>query len=137
MWVQEIEPRSFGRAVNAFNQQVNSPDINPILKERFPRVEFFKLIVTFFQHFDNICLIILVSIIDACGGLHMLGPESGTIRKYGLVGGSVSLYEWTLRDLPPSFLDSSLLLFVFGTRCRTLSFASVMPAWMFPCFLPR
>ena len=26
-----------------------------------------------------------------CGGLNILGPRSGTIRVYGLVGGSVSL----------------------------------------------
>jgi hypothetical protein len=40
-----------------------------------------------------------------CGGLNMLGPESGTIRC-GLVGGSVSLWRWALRpssQLPVSF----------------------------------
>jgi hypothetical protein len=26
----------------------------------------------------------------------MFGPGSGTIRKYGLVGGSVSLWAWAL-----------------------------------------
>jgi len=32
-----------------------------------------------------------------CGGLHMLGPGSGTIRGCGLVGGSVSLLGWAWR----------------------------------------
>jgi hypothetical protein len=35
-----------------------------------------------------------------CGGLNMLGPGTGTIRRRGLVGGSVSLWGWALR---PSF----------------------------------
>jgi hypothetical protein len=29
----------------------------------------------------------------------MLGPGRGTIKKYGLVGGSVSLWGWALRSL--------------------------------------
>jgi hypothetical protein len=29
-----------------------------------------------------------------CGGLNMLGPGSGTIRRCGLDGGSVSLWAW-------------------------------------------
>jgi hypothetical protein len=32
-----------------------------------------------------------------CGGLNMIGPESDTIRRCGLVGGSVSLWGWALR----------------------------------------
>ena len=32
-----------------------------------------------------------------CDGLCMLGPGSGTIRRYGLVGVSVSLWMWALR----------------------------------------
>jgi hypothetical protein len=34
-----------------------------------------------------------------CGVLNMLGSEGGTIWRCGLVGGSVSLWEWVL---PPS-----------------------------------
>jgi hypothetical protein len=30
-------------------------------------------------------------------GLYMLGPGSGTIRRCGLVGGSVSLWVWSLK----------------------------------------
>ena len=30
-------------------------------------------------------------------GLYMLGPESGTIRGYGLVGVGVSVWVWALR----------------------------------------
>ena len=30
----------------------------------------------------------------------MLGPGGNTIGRYGLVGGSVSLWRWTLRDAP-------------------------------------
>ena len=36
--------------------------------------------------------------VHMCGGLNTLGPGSGTIRRYGLVGGSVSLWEWALRS---------------------------------------
>ena len=32
-----------------------------------------------------------------CGGLIMLGPESDTIRRCGLVGVGVSLWGWALR----------------------------------------
>ena len=31
--------------------------------------------------------------VDICGGLNMLGPGSGTIRLYGLVGVGVALLE--------------------------------------------
>ena len=31
-----------------------------------------------------------------CGGLNMLGPRSGTVGRHGLVGGSMSLWRWTL-----------------------------------------
>jgi len=49
-------------------------------------------------------------VILTCGGLNMLDPESGTIRKYGLVGGGVALLEEVChcpgrqRELPPSCL---------------------------------
>ena len=49
----------------------------------------------------------------SCGGLNMLGPGCGTSRRYGLVGGSLSLWGWTLRDPLPSYLEASLLLFAF------------------------
>ena len=39
----------------------------------------------------------LPSKIRDCGGLNMLGPESGSFRRCGLVGGSVSLWLWVLR----------------------------------------
>jgi len=32
------------------------------------------------------------------GGLNMLGPGSGTIRRCGLVGRRVSLWGWDLRQ---------------------------------------
>jgi len=32
-----------------------------------------------------------------CDGLHILGPRSGTIRRWDLVGGSVSLCGWVWR----------------------------------------
>ena len=32
-----------------------------------------------------------------CGGLNMLGPGNGTIRRCGLVGVGVSLWGWALR----------------------------------------
>ena len=35
-----------------------------------------------------------------CGGLNMLGLGSGTLMRYGLVGGCLSLWGWALR---PSF----------------------------------
>ena len=64
-----------------------------------------------------------------CGGLNMLDPGSDTIRKCGLFGGSVSLWGWALRDLPPPHcLEASLLLFAFGIRCRALNFSRAMPA---------
>ena len=31
-----------------------------------------------------------------CGDLNVLGPGSGTIKKCGLVGGSVPLWKWAL-----------------------------------------
>jgi hypothetical protein len=62
------------------------------------------------------------------GGLNMLGPGSGTVRKCGLVRVSVALLKegchcgGGLRDPTPSCLkDSSLLLASFGKQCRTLS----------------
>jgi hypothetical protein len=47
------------------------------------------------------------------GGLNMLVPGSGTIKRYGLVGESVSLWDWVLRP-PPSHMGDSLFLASFG-----------------------
>jgi hypothetical protein len=69
-------------------------------------------------------------------GLNMLGTGSGTVRGRGLVGVGVSLMGWALRDLPPSCLEASLLLFAFRTGYRTLSSSRTMPAWILPCFPP-
>ena len=52
----------------------------------------------------------------------MLGPGSGTIRRYGLVGVGVALLEEVchcrsgLSDPPLSHMGDNLLLFDFGTR---------------------
>jgi hypothetical protein len=34
--------------------------------------------------------------VDHCDGLYMFGPESGTIRRCGIVGVGVSLWAWAL-----------------------------------------
>jgi len=39
----------------------------------------------------------LQMVVGHCGGLNMLGPHCGIIRRCGLVGGSVSLWVWALR----------------------------------------
>ena len=40
----------------------------------------------------------LLTPLQSCGGLNMLGPGSGTVKSNcGLVGESVSLREWALR----------------------------------------
>jgi hypothetical protein len=43
-----------------------------------------------------VCSTYMLWSIGICSGLHMLGPGSGTIRRCGLVEGSVSLWGWTL-----------------------------------------
>ena len=43
----------------------------------------------------------------------MLGPGTGTIWRYGLIGVAIALLE----DPPPSCLDDSLLL-AFGKICK-------------------
>jgi hypothetical protein len=35
--------------------------------------------------------------VGICGGLNILGPGSGIIRRCGLVGGSMSLWGWAWR----------------------------------------
>ena len=52
-----------------------------------------------------------------CGGLNMLGPGNGTVRRCGLVGGSVSLWGWALEvssylQAPPR-AEEGLLLTAF------------------------
>jgi hypothetical protein len=70
--------------------------------------------------------------------LNMLGPGSGTIRRYGLVlvglacwrkWVTVGLGQW---DILPNHMRASLLLLVFRWRCRTLRFCT-MHACMLPC----
>jgi hypothetical protein len=43
--------------------------------------------------FVCMCVYVYVSV---CGGLNMLGPGNGTIRRYG---GSVSMWEWGFETL--------------------------------------
>jgi hypothetical protein len=74
---------------------------------------------------------------------------SGTIRRCGLVGGSVSLWGWPLMfyaQAPPNAEESRLLVAyrrlslaaAFQPRYRTLSsFSSTMPAWTLPSFWTR
>lgn len=45
-----------------------------------------------------------------CADLNMLVPRNAITRG---CGGSVSLWEWALRDLPLIHLEVSLLLFAF------------------------
>jgi len=73
---------------------------------------------------------------------------SGTVRRRGLVGGSVSLWGWALevsyaQALP--ITEESFLLDAgggqsfpgcFQMRCRTLSSSSNMSAWMLSCLPP-
>jgi hypothetical protein len=69
-------------------------------------------------------------------------PGSGNIKRCDLVGVAVALLEEVchcgsgLSNPPPSHVGASFRLFAFGTRCRTLSSSSTMPAWTWPCFLP-
>jgi hypothetical protein len=60
----------------------------------------------------------------------MLGQGNGTIWRCGLVGVGVSLWAWANT---PRCLEVSLPLAAFWWRCRTLSSAYTMPAWMLPC----
>jgi len=39
----------------------------------------------------------LSSSLHTYGGLNMLGPESGTLWRCGLAGGTISLWAWDLR----------------------------------------
>ena len=84
-----------------------------------------------------------------CGGLNLVGPENGIIRRRGLVEYNVSQWGWVLRLLCldsaqyemgySSWLpvENSLLPDAFRSRCRTLSsFSSTMYACVLPCFPP-
>jgi hypothetical protein len=63
--------------------------------------------------------------------LYMLSPRSGTIRQCDPVRVGVSLWVWAIRP-SPSCLEVTLLIATFKWRCRTLSSACTMPAWMLP-----
>ena len=87
--------------------------------------------------FNNFFCFVL-SFFGQCGGLNMLGPGGGTIRRYSLVGVGVALLEEVCHyvgRLPPSFLEVSLLASL-TTRVRTLSSSRSTSAWTLPCFLP-
>ena len=86
-----------------------------------------KIVIMYLEIYMHICM--CVSMYD---GLNMLGLGSGPIRIYGLAGDSVSLWGW----FSETFLLACLLLFAFGTRDRTLSSSSTMPACMLLCSLP-
>jgi len=64
----------------------------------------------------------------------MFGLGNHTVRGCGLVGGSVSLWGWALRELPPSCLEASHLLNAFRISYRTLSsyYQSAMLLWFLP-----
>jgi hypothetical protein len=61
------------------------------------------------------------------------------IRRCGLVGVGVALLKEVCHcvsgfwDPLPSHVGASLLLFAFGTRCRSLSFSSTMPGCCYAC----
>ena len=69
-----------------------------------------------------------------------LAHGSGTMRRCGLVGRSMSLWGWPLRTLVLRLYpiwNESLLLAAYGSRCGTVSsFFSTMAAWTLPRFLP-
>ena len=82
-----------------------------------------------------------------CGGLNVLAMGSGTIRRCGCIGGSVSLWGWALRApllrlcpvrkrLMATYKRDNLLLATLGIRCRTLGSSSTMSACTLPCFPP-
>ena len=47
--------------------------------------------------------------VQLCDGLHMLGPGSGTIRRYGPVGVGVALWMWALIPFNPNCWEASIL----------------------------
>lgn len=72
---------------------------------------------------------------SVCSGLIVLGPGSGAIRMYSLVGRNVSLLVFeTLHS--PSFLETSLHLFAFTIRCRTELSAPPLPCLPECCHAP-
>jgi len=58
------------------------------------------------KHPDKLVIFPTLNIFqEHCDGLHMLGPRSGTIRRCGLIGGSVALWGG-LEDPPSSSKDA-------------------------------
>lgn len=45
------------------------------------------------RHLSNSAVGRAEEMVQGCGGLKMLGPRSGPIRRYGLFGGGVTLLE--------------------------------------------
>ena len=71
-----------------------------------------------------------------CDGLNIFGTETGTIRRCGLLGGSVggSMSLWGgLWDAFPSHVWEIFLLSDIGSRCRNFYSSSPIYAWMLPC----
>jgi hypothetical protein len=66
---------------------------------------------------------------------------SSIFRRCGPIGGSVSLWAWTLEvsfyaETPP-IAEEHFLLSALRSRCRTLGFFSRhITAWTLPYFLP-
>jgi len=70
---------------------------------------------------------------DTCDDLDMLGPGSGMIRRCGLVGGSVSLWEMFLETLLLAAWGCSVCSWLLSGEDVDLSSSCTMPAWMLPC----
>jgi hypothetical protein len=62
----------------------------------------------------------------------LVSPGSGTISRCGLVGVGVSLWVWAYNP-HPSCPEVNLPLAAFRWRCRTLSSACTLSAWMLSC----
>ena len=77
-----------------------------------------------------ICVCIFINI---CGGLNMLGPNNGIIRRCGLIGAGVVLLEEVCHcgggkwDPPLNHVKASLLV-AFRLRYKILNSSCTMPA---------
>ena len=69
------------------------------------------------------------------GGLNMDGPGNGTMRRCGLVGGSVSLWAWVLR--PSSQLPGSQLSVCLWNKMLNSCFLLHHACLGSPMLLPR